>query len=248
MDRQTLAAYDREAAVFASDWHAQPAPADLHDIIKRFFVRGGRTADIGCGSGREVGWLNANGYRAQGFDASDGLLTEARRRYPDASFVRAELPELAGLAETSFDNVLCETVLMHLARNDVMPSVRRIRAILRPGGILYLSWRVTENDDQRDNHGRLYAVVDLASLRALFAADAILLDEAVVSASSGDSPHGGEDRALTAIGDIAECARNLEAAIRSPWMAQLVIAISLRAREFDDRPDGICFCFRADRS
>jgi hypothetical protein len=59
MDRATLAAYDNDAAAFAQDWHEQPAPVDLQDIIRRFFIKGGVTADIGCGSGREVAWLNA---------------------------------------------------------------------------------------------------------------------------------------------------------------------------------------------
>jgi len=54
MDRDTLAAYDRGAAAFAEDWHTQPAPVDLHDIVTRFSIRGGWTVDIGCGSGREV--------------------------------------------------------------------------------------------------------------------------------------------------------------------------------------------------
>jgi len=39
-------------------------------IVARFFIRSGVTADIGCGSGREVAWLNANGFPAVGFDAS----------------------------------------------------------------------------------------------------------------------------------------------------------------------------------
>ncbi|MGJ4951327.1 class I SAM-dependent methyltransferase [Bradyrhizobium sp. HKCCYLS20291] len=189
MDRPTLAAYDREAAAFAADWHAQPAPADLHAIIKRFFIAGGRTADIGCGSGREVGWLNASFYPAEGFDASEALLDEARGRYPDARFTPAALPDLPGIADASFDNVLCETVLMHLDRSDVVPSVRRMRAITKPGGILYLSWRVTEHADQRDAHGRLYAVVDLAAIRAVFSGDTTLLDEQVVSESSGKIIH-----------------------------------------------------------
>ncbi len=94
MDRLTLAAYDSDAAAFAKDWHEQPAPVDLHDIVKRFFISGGTTADIGCGSGREVAWLNVHGFPAAGYDASDGLLAEARARYPDLDFMHAELPEL----------------------------------------------------------------------------------------------------------------------------------------------------------
>jgi trans-aconitate methyltransferase len=80
MDRLTLAAYDKDAAAFAKDWHEQPAPRDLQAIVARFFVKGGISADIGCGSGREVAWLNANGFPADGFDASEGLLAQARSR------------------------------------------------------------------------------------------------------------------------------------------------------------------------
>jgi SAM-dependent methyltransferase len=100
MDSQTLAAYDRNAAAFAHDWHAQPAPTDLHALVRRFF-RPGLVADIGCGSGREVAWLNANGYRAVGYDPSEGLLGEARSRYPRLRFEQAALPELAGIAEAT---------------------------------------------------------------------------------------------------------------------------------------------------
>ena len=189
MDRATLAAYDTDAAAFARDWHEQPAPADLHDIVKRFFISGGTTADIGCGSGREVAWLNANGFPAAGFDASDGLLTEARSRYPDLSFGHAELPDLQGIASGSYNNVLCETVIMHLDYAQIAPSVRRMLDVVKPGGIFYLSWRVTDDADVRDVHGRLYAAFDAALVIAELTAATPLLDEEVVSVSSGKKIH-----------------------------------------------------------
>jgi SAM-dependent methyltransferase len=185
MDRPTLAAYDKDAAAFAKDWHEQPAPVDLHDIVERFFIRGGATADIGCGSGREVGWLNAKGFPAKGFDASEGLLAEARARYPQFEFARAELPDLGDIAADAFDNVLCETVIMHLDRAQIAPSVRRMLEITKPGGIFYLSWRVTAGENQRDKHGRLYAAFEASLVLAELAAATMLLDEEVVSASSG---------------------------------------------------------------
>jgi SAM-dependent methyltransferase len=189
MDRPTLAAYDRDAAAFAQDWHEQPAPTDLHDIVERFFINCGTTADIGCGSGREVAWLNDHGFPAKGFDASAGLLAEARRRYPKHDFAHAELPDLRGIAANAYDNVLCETVIMHLDRAQVAPAVRRLLDIAKPGGILYLSWRVTAGSDQRDKHDRLYAAFDASRVRAELAMATVLLDEEVVSASSGKTIH-----------------------------------------------------------
>jgi SAM-dependent methyltransferase len=189
MDRLTLAAYDNDAAAFARDWHEQPAASDLQAIVARFFIKGGISADIGCGSGREVAWLNANGFPAVGFDASEGLLAEARSRYPDLNFAWAELPALRGIAANTYDNVLCETVIMHLDHTQIAPSVRRMFDIVMPCGIFYLSWRVTEDADQRDKHNRLYAAFDAALARAELAAAAPLLDEEVVSVSSGKKIH-----------------------------------------------------------
>jgi 2-polyprenyl-3-methyl-5-hydroxy-6-metoxy-1,4-benzoquinol methylase len=187
MDRKTLAAYDLEAASFAKDWHDQPTPVDLQEVVERFFVRGGNSADIGCGSGREVAWLNANGFSATGFDASEGLLKEACQRYPGLKFKHAELPELRSVG--TFDNVLCETVIMHLERKQIAASVRRLLDIVKPSGILYLSWRVTDDVDSRDAHGRLYCAFDAALVLAELKDTTVLLDEEVVSASSGKKLH-----------------------------------------------------------
>jgi SAM-dependent methyltransferase len=188
-DRDTLAAYDHGAAAFAADWHAQPAPRDLHDIVTRFFIKGGRTADVGCGSGREVAWLDANGFPSEGFDASAGLLAEARSRYRSLAFAHAELPDLQGIAANTYGNVLCETVIMHLDCAMIAPSVRRMLEITKPGGIVYLSWRITEGADLRDAHGRLYAAFDASLVRAELSATTPLLDEEVISESSAKRIH-----------------------------------------------------------
>jgi 2-polyprenyl-3-methyl-5-hydroxy-6-metoxy-1,4-benzoquinol methylase len=187
MDRKTLAAYDQDAAAFAKDWHDQPAPRDLQEVVERFFVRGGISADIGCGSGREVAWLNANGFPAVGFDASEGLLRESCERYPGFKFKHAELPELRGVG--TFDNVLCETVIMHLDRRQIAASVRRLLEIVKPSGILYLSWRVTDDADLRDAQGRLYCAFEAALVMAELKDATLLLDEEVVSESSGKKIH-----------------------------------------------------------
>jgi trans-aconitate methyltransferase len=184
MDDATLGAYDRDAEAFAREWEEQPPPSDLQAVVRRFFSLG-PTADIGCGSGRDAAWLTANGYPTRGFDASEGLLAAARRRHPDITFSRAVLPELKGMANESFANVLCETVIMHLEADAIAPSVERLLSILAPSGVLYLSWRVTEGTDRRDEHGRLYAAFDPDRVLRALSGTEILLDEQVGSVSSG---------------------------------------------------------------
>jgi SAM-dependent methyltransferase len=136
-----------------------------------------------------VAWLAANGFAAIGYDASEGLLFEARARYPQHCFEVAALPELAAIADDSFDNVLCETVIMHLTRDAIAPSLQRMMATLKPGGVLYVSWRVTEGTDQRDASGRLYAAFDCGLVSAQLAGASILVDEEAVSMSSAKRVH-----------------------------------------------------------
>ncbi|WP_411906555.1 class I SAM-dependent methyltransferase [Rhizobium mayense] len=159
MDQSTLEAYDRNAALFAADWGLQPTPTDLQEIVRRFF-RPGLTADIGCGSGRDTAWLCQSGFSAVGYDPSEGLLAEARRLHPNIGFQRSALPELEGVARGAFANVLCETVIMHLAPAVIPDAVGRLLDILEPGGTLYLSWRLNETGSDRDEFGRLYTYFD----------------------------------------------------------------------------------------
>jgi SAM-dependent methyltransferase len=184
MDRQTLEAYDDAAAAFAKEWEAQPVPVDVYDLIRRYFDPA-LTADIGCGSGRDTSWLSKNGYTAIGFDASEGLLAEARRLHPGIEFWCAALPELNGIADGVFNNVFCETVIMHLPADAIEPSVKRLVEILRPNGTLYLSWRVTEKEDKRDDRGRLYSAFDPTLAFRALASQKILFNDHLVSRSSG---------------------------------------------------------------
>jgi SAM-dependent methyltransferase len=140
-------------------------------------------------SAGEVAFLASNGFDAIGYDASDALLEQARTRYPKLEFKAASLPGLAGVPDSSFDNVLCETVIMHLPRDLIAPAVGRLLEVLKPNGILYLSWRVTDGSDQRDPVGRLYTAFDGGLVRAALGDAVVLLDDEPVSLSSGRKIH-----------------------------------------------------------
>ncbi|MEU6584021.1 class I SAM-dependent methyltransferase [Nocardia sp. NPDC046763] len=187
MDLQTLSSYDSEAEAYAEDWHTQPTPTDLQTLVHKFF-RLGPTADVGCGAGRDAAWLASQGFTTVGFDPSEGLLAEARKRHPSVTFRNAALPNLAGVEAGSFTNVLCETVIMHLDPALLRASLQRLTDVLAPGGTLYLSWRVVENS-HRDGNGRLYTPVDRAVVRRGLDGTELLLDEESTSASSGKTVH-----------------------------------------------------------
>jgi SAM-dependent methyltransferase len=183
MDPLTLDAYNSAPDTYAAEWDEQPAASDLHELVERFF-RPGPTADIGCGSGRETAWLSEKGFPAIGYDPSQGLLAQARQRYPSIPFAQAALPELDPIAAESFTNVLCETVIMHLELDSIADSVKRLLDILEPGGTLCLSWRVTEGADRRDERGRLYTAFEPSLVADALSSANTLYETQLRSASS----------------------------------------------------------------
>jgi SAM-dependent methyltransferase len=189
MDEHTLSAYDAKAADYCEDWLGQPAPEDIQQLWRRFFTPAGLSADVGSGSGRDVDWLNRNGFPCVGLDASEGLLAQARGRFPQWRFQFARLPELAEVSDAVYHNVVCETVLMHLPVAEVRPAVRALGRILAPEGTLYLSWRVTEGADIRDGAGRLYCAFPAQDVRDELRGFALVYDEEEISQSSGRRVH-----------------------------------------------------------
>ncbi len=183
-DLQTEAAYEANAERYAEDWLNQPPPDDMYALLVRHFVPGGRTVDVGCGNGRDAAWLAQQGFDVTGYDSSPALVALARKSFPGVAFHVDRLPLLEQVT-TQFDNVVCETVLMHLPASDVPQAADRLWTLVRPGGVLYVSWRVTQGSDQRHEDGRLYSAFDPDIVRAALHEGVVLHEEDVTSGSSG---------------------------------------------------------------
>lgn len=139
-------------------------PAELRDTIRGFFHHGGLTADIGCGSGRDVAWLNASGFPAVGYDAAQGMLSAARETFPGNQFHHDSLPDLGRVPAASYANVLCSGVLMHLRREDLITACMNLARILKPNGRLLLSYRASREGEERESDGRLFTSIPAGKL------------------------------------------------------------------------------------
>lgn len=183
MDKNTADAYINNARAYSDDWSAQPEPSDLYELLKKFFIPGSETADVGCGNGRDANWLSQNGFKVFGFDYSDELLKISSELYPQIQFSKARFPELNEI-QTQFHNILCETVIMHLSLEQIAQALESLKKILIRNGVLYLSWRVTETQDTRHQDGRLYTAFSPELVLQHFDRKNILHFEDKISASS----------------------------------------------------------------
>ncbi len=163
MDALTIATYDAQAAAFAAA-QRDKQPAALHNLLLRWFRPAAPTADIGCGSGRDTAWLNQAGFPTVGYDASLGMLAAARAAYPQLDLRQADLPELVGIADAAYNNVLCSAVLMHLPAAALVPALAALRRILAPAGRLVLTYRASQTPAEREPDGRLYTALAAADL------------------------------------------------------------------------------------
>ena len=184
MDKKTQKAYSVNALEYSRGWLAQPQPQDVYSLLKKFFIPDGITADIGCGNGRDSNWMSLNGFNVTGYDSNQDLLKLASQLYSHIRFEQAFLPSLKQIKE-QFDNVFCETVIMHLPRSELVEGVQGLKSILKDKGSLYLSWRVTEGEDMRHKDGRLYSSFESSLILDQFPKSSVLHFEDKISESSG---------------------------------------------------------------
>jgi ubiquinone/menaquinone biosynthesis C-methylase UbiE len=128
----------------ARGYDASLAGTPLFDLDQRFVERHcprpGRLLDLGCGTGRLLLAFARRGYRVLGVDLSPEMLAVARAKADEAgvavALVRANLAQLDGLADASFDYAAClfSTLGMVLGRGQRERVVAHTFRVLRPGG------------------------------------------------------------------------------------------------------------------
>jgi len=158
MDERSITKYNQKAKEKAKSFRAVE-PAAAYELISEYFIAGGVTLDVGCGSGRDTAWLNKRGYTCTGVDASEGMIKEAREYYPRCSFFQDYLPELKKIQSESFDNILAQAVLMHLPQEHLRLAILSLLRILKKEGVLILSYRMCTNDLGREDE-ILYSKID----------------------------------------------------------------------------------------
>lgn len=166
MDTKTLDVYNQQAPSIV----ARHLAYGSHDMlfgsrILASFRPGEPTADIGSGSGRDTYWLHQQGFPVVGYDASEGMMAEARHLYPECEFRHALLPDLAGMPSDTYTNVLCSFVLMHLPPTELPAALANLARILKSDGRLVVAYRHSKTESEREADGRLFTSIPLDQMQ-----------------------------------------------------------------------------------
>lgn len=128
-----VAGYDAQMAI------SPLATADVR-FCEQIFNAPGRLIDLGCGTGRLARPFLERGFDYLGVDLSDEMLAQARAANPGAEFRTANLVDLDGVPDASYDWAAClfSTLGMIRSSEHRHAALRAFHRVLAPGGALAL--------------------------------------------------------------------------------------------------------------
>lgn len=124
-------------------FHWKEPDAGLAVAAREWKRRGLRTVyDLGCGAGRQMAHLQAEGFAVSGCDVAGNGLTAARQQLHEAGLpaklARADMTASPWGAD-SFDAGLAINVLNHNPRALLQQAIDDVWRVLKPGGEFYLT-------------------------------------------------------------------------------------------------------------
>ena len=130
-------AYDRWARTYDTDANTT---RDLDaEVLRRssLTIDGRDVLELGCGTGKNTGWLAARARRVIGMDFSPGMLEVARARVPldRVRLIQHDVRERWPVDDASVDVVVANLILEHLS--NVAPIFAEAARVLRHGGVMY---------------------------------------------------------------------------------------------------------------
>lgn len=143
---KTQATYRQIAKAYA-EANALPS-SSMADQMAKFVALvppGGRVLDVGCGPGMDTAVLRQHNLQAIGLDYSHEMMLAGRAVQGNPGpFVRADMRRLPVGGQIA--GLWACASLLHLAREEVLPTLHEFHRVLQPGGILYLSVKLGDGE------------------------------------------------------------------------------------------------------
>jgi ubiquinone/menaquinone biosynthesis C-methylase UbiE len=154
-DKEASEAYD----LWASQYDLQPGNLMLqldldvfHQLIEKLDLKNKTIIDIGCGTGRH--WphiLDKEPSQLVGYDVSNGMLSELKKKFPQAETQLVTDDLLTGVRDDSVDLLISTLTIAHI--RNIEAVIKAWSRVLKKGGHILLTDfhpRVLEAGGKRD--------------------------------------------------------------------------------------------------
>ncbi len=155
---KTLSYYENNARHLSQRYESAKVD-NIHALLLNTFPSKSYLLEIGCGSGRDAGFMHQNGYHVLAIDGSREMIAEAKQCHPElvGRLEVIKIPDELYFESYSFDGVYSIATLMHLEKDSIDSAFEKISMMLKPGGKFFFSVSIQRDDvdaQGKDEQGR----------------------------------------------------------------------------------------------
>ena len=162
MHEETINYYNNNAKEFAD----RTVNADMGVCQGRFTAlldKGAYILDAGCGSGRDSKFFASQGFNVTAIDASSEMCLVASG-YTGLKVECIRFDEME--FNSRFDGIWACASLLHIGKNELPGILCRFNKALKPGGIMYASFKYGDKEEHR--LGRFFSDYNMDEVKKIF--------------------------------------------------------------------------------
>ena len=148
---KTLRYYDTHA----DEYVAESLGVDMSEQYGKYLQwlsKGSKILDLGCGSGRDSKFFIERGFDVTPVDGSGEMCLRAEKII-GKKVRKLTFDELD--YDGVFDGVWACASLLHVKKDEMNETLKRVSRSMKPDGVLYISFRY--GDDERTSSGMIYS-------------------------------------------------------------------------------------------
>ncbi len=149
----TQTSYDQVAREYAEKFKDEmddkPFDRDCLDRLAREVGSLGPICDLGCGPGQIARYLHRQEVATLGVDLSPRMIAEAQRLNPEIPFHQGDMLALPD-ADNSWGGIAAFYCIIHIPRGQVVDALREMKRVLKPGGVLLVTFHIGDEIIHRD--------------------------------------------------------------------------------------------------
>ncbi|CAN5335369.1 class I SAM-dependent methyltransferase [soil metagenome] len=146
MSEELQSSYDRVAEDYAKQFRDEmdkkPFDRKMLDWLAEKVGGSGVICDMGCGPGQIARYLHTQGVKVCGVDLSPAMVQQAQDLNPDIPFQRGDMLALANVADNSYGGIAAFYSIVHIPRQKVVRALQELKRVLRPKGVLLLTFHI----------------------------------------------------------------------------------------------------------
>lgn len=154
MSEDLQSSYDSVAEDYAEQFRDEmdkkPFDRQMLDWLAEKVGELGVVCDMGCGPGQAARYLYDRGVKVCGVDLSPAMIERARGLNPDIPFEQGNMLALSNVADNFYGGVAAFYSIIHVPRTVVIQALQELKRVLRPDGVLLLTFHIGREIIHRD--------------------------------------------------------------------------------------------------